>query len=51
MNNKYLEYKTNYIKLNNQIGEDKKIQFILFGDVMTGHQVKDLIVGTILHES
>lgn len=43
--NKYIKYKTKYLELknmdiNNQIGGCKKdFQFILFGDVMTGHQV------------
>lgn len=43
--NKYIKYKTKYLELknmdiNNQIGGGKKdFQFILFGDVMTGHQV------------
>lgn len=43
--NKYIKYKTKYLELkhmdiNYQIGGAKKdLQFILFGDVMTGHQV------------
>jgi hypothetical protein len=38
---KYIKYKTKYINLTkNQTGSDKKkIQFILFGDVMSGHSV------------
>ena len=42
---KYIIYKTKYLELknidiNNMIGGAKKsVQFILFGDVMTGHQV------------
>ena len=42
---KYIKYKTKYLELknidiNNMIGGSKKdLQFILFGDVMTGHQV------------
>jgi hypothetical protein len=42
---KYIKYKIKYLELknmdiNNQIGGGKKdFQFILFGDVMTGHQV------------
>jgi len=44
---KYIKYKTKYLELknidiniNNQTGGAKKdLQFILFGDVMTGHQV------------
>jgi len=42
---KYIKYKTKYLELkntdiNNQIGGGKKdLQFILFGDVMTGHSV------------
>ena len=42
---KYIKYKNKYLKLknidiNNMIGGAKKsVQFILFGDVMTGHQV------------
>ena len=42
---KYIKYKTKYLELkdinmNNQYGGAKKdLQFILFGDVMTGHQV------------
>jgi hypothetical protein len=42
---KYIKYKTKYIEFKNkninyQIGGEKKdLQFILFGDVMTGHQV------------
>jgi hypothetical protein len=43
MDYKYIKYKTKYIEskdVNNQIGGSKKdLQFILFGDVMTGHQV------------
>jgi hypothetical protein len=42
---KYIKYKIKYLELkntdiNNQIGGGKKdLQFILFGDVMTGHSV------------
>ena len=37
---KYIKYKTKYLGLNNMIGGSKKdLQFILFGDVMTSHQV------------
>lgn len=45
MNYKYLKYKTKYLNSKNTnnykiIGGGKKnLQFILFGDVMTGHQV------------
>jgi hypothetical protein len=39
---KYIKYKTKYLGLknmNNQLGGRKDLQFILFGDVMRGHQV------------
>lgn len=45
MENKYVKYKAKYLELKNinengQSGGNKKdLQFILFGDVMTGHQV------------
>jgi hypothetical protein len=40
--NKYIKYKIKYLELNNKYkigGDNQQIQFILFGDVMTGHQV------------
>ncbi len=39
---RYIKYKTKYLEFKNlnMIGGAKKdLQFILFGDVMTGHQV------------